>query len=335
MRILATVSDRPSEKDPLHAITPILRSKGVRLDPIDFHNLMNQVFHDAEADVYDEVHADMWTSLPRQFELVVSDALKAVDIDRSGLSLLDVGCGTGLSTELLLQTPLGHRVERITLLDTSESMLAKAGERAARWGRPTELSRSPLRDLTEAFDVIVICSVLHHVPDIAGFLRELPRKQRPGGLFLHLQDPNGSRDISIARRREKELARATRRRATDHIKRLTPRRILNRLRGVSKPRRAYIERVNEILMSKGAIARSLTAEEVWRITDLHVYSGKGVSLEDISGALPEYRLIAARSYSYFGRLESALPTTFRVRERELSDAGDLNGRELAAAWLRT
>jgi ubiquinone/menaquinone biosynthesis C-methylase UbiE len=116
---------------------------------------------------YDAVNALLW--LPRG-----SRALRAAFVDalavRPGERALDVGCGTGQVTARLLAAGA-----RVTALDQSSSMLARARRRApgARYiesdvagldalGDPSagEDSSAP----TNSFDVITIAFLLHELP---------------------------------------------------------------------------------------------------------------------------------------------------------------------------
>src|SRR5690606_38168246 len=109
---------------------------------------------------------------------------------REQLSLLDIGCGTGLSSQLLLASELGKSINQITLADTSAEMLEQATQKARSWGKPFKVALGEISQLNETFDVIMISSVLHHIPDIKGFMKEVDRLLNPGGILIHMQDPN-------------------------------------------------------------------------------------------------------------------------------------------------
>src|SRR5258706_9372315 len=106
------------------SLTPLIRKYGVRCSAPEFYEHVNLHFHAAESLVYDEVHRGMWQSLPRQFELLTKDC---ADVAPKGkLRVLDIGCGTGLSADFFLKTPLGSRTSEIHLLDTTKEMLGVA-----------------------------------------------------------------------------------------------------------------------------------------------------------------------------------------------------------------
>jgi len=72
-------------------------------------------------------------------------------------------------------------------------MLGRCGERESIRRVSHRLIRGTLDALPSkpAYDLILACSVLHHIPALPEFLAQLARLQSDRGAFLHLQDPNG------------------------------------------------------------------------------------------------------------------------------------------------
>ncbi len=95
-----------------------------------------------------------------------------------GLSLLDVGCGTGTSDQVL-----APRVRKLHGVDVSEEMLVKAQQNVPdaefSWYDGEKL---PFDD--ETFDVVVAMRVLHHVPasDRCKVVSEMIRVSRREGV---------------------------------------------------------------------------------------------------------------------------------------------------------
>ena len=86
-------------------IQAVLDRNGNRCSPEEFRQIVNVVFHRYESSQYDELHRSMWESLPVVFDLLAAAGIPDL---KSHAQLLDVGCGTGLSTTLLLNTPSAH-----------------------------------------------------------------------------------------------------------------------------------------------------------------------------------------------------------------------------------
>src|SRR5262249_7732427 len=153
---------------------------------------INVVFHQFESAVYDDIHRAMWLSLPREVILLAKTAVSSLSDGARRLRLLDVGCGTGLSSSLIMCSPLAARIPPIRLLDTSAAMLSRASVAARRWNVATTLVEGTVNSLPEntSYDVVICSSVLHHIPDVETFLADVASRQRQHGLFLHWQDPH-------------------------------------------------------------------------------------------------------------------------------------------------
>ncbi len=322
----------------LESILPVMDKYGVRCAPQEFQRVVNLVFHESESSVYDSVHRDMWSSLPQQFGLLASDYIASGEDVGNDLAILDVGCGTGLASELLLNTKLGERIRQIDLLDTSPEMLEKADQRSRAWKIKTTTKHGAINSIAMQrgrYDLIITCSVLHHIPDLSEFLQGVRHLQAPGGIFMHFQDPNGDYlHDDLLQTRIKELKDYERPLIPKRLSRLTPRNVIRRIRRTFSNGRSndYISHVNQQLIQSGLTRQPMAAPDIWAITDIHIYDGEGISVETLSRLLPDYRLISARSYSFFGKMLSELPAGFRQREQQLIEAKVPNGLEIAGLW---
>jgi ubiquinone/menaquinone biosynthesis C-methylase UbiE len=101
--------------------------------------------------------------------------------DLRGLSVADIGCGTGRHA-LALAAAGAH----VTAVDFSEGMLAKArakpGAAAVRFVQHDLEVPLPLE--SAAFDRVMCGLVIDHIANLEGLFREMGRICRPGGFIL-------------------------------------------------------------------------------------------------------------------------------------------------------
>lgn len=307
---------------------------GASCRPEEFHAAVNVTFHNFEAEVYDREHSDMWESLPREFDRLANDCAPVAE-SHDELNLLDIGCGTGLATDCLLKSGLAAKIRSIELLDTSRSMLKQAGKRAAGWNRPFAMNEGLIDDLPtgEKYSLIVTCSVLHHVPNLETFLRSVRRLQAKGGIYIHLQDPNGDH-LSDPELLQRLAQMNSKRRLPEFMRRLLPGKVLRRIyRGlIQKQDCAYCVKTNQELLNRRLIATPLSIAEIYSITDIHVSDGTGISIRQMKRWLPDYELISVRSYAYWGTLWSKLPPRMKKMEEQLADNKTSNGMHVGAVW---
>lgn len=322
------------------SLLPLIQKTGSTLTPEKFQERINIVFHDFEAKHYDAMHTDMWGSLQEQINLLVADLFTHKSIENKALSLLDIGCGTGLSTQILLNSPLGTYLKQLTLLDTSPNMLKYAEEKAKTWGKQYKTVNAYLGDIDEKFDVIIISSVLHHIPNLEAFLKQVDNALNSGGILIHIQDPNGDyiNSADYLQRKsdyEKQLAIAPKStRVTDFI----PKPLLKSIKRLLN-RKDYIDLINDQLLAEKSIKRRMTADEIWSVTDIHVETkqdtvNKGISLKFLQSQLQNFELIKMRSYGFFGFLKSDLMESYQEKEARFIAENQVDGRNISCIWMK-
>lgn len=142
----------------------------------------NIAVHDRIAASYEKRHDEIFN--PREqarLGSLLADAKAAIETGRAPLRALDLGCGSGNLSGHLLR--LGFEV---TAADVSQSFLDLVARRHS--GAPLLTHRLNGRDLAgladDAFDLIAIYSVLHHIPDYLGALAEAARVCALGGVIV-------------------------------------------------------------------------------------------------------------------------------------------------------
>lgn len=131
--------------------------------------------HDRVASTYAAKHGEIYNSMEQaRLREALGRAMSAVR--SGGVRALDFGCGSGNLTEHL--QALGADV---VAADVSEGFLRQMAARGVTTARLNG------RDLSEfpdgSFDLVATYSVLHHVPDYLGAVREMARVLKPGGVL--------------------------------------------------------------------------------------------------------------------------------------------------------
>jgi len=100
-----------------------------------------------------------------------------------GGSVLEVGCGRGVGTELILDL---FGAGRVDAFDLDPSMVELARQRLAGRGQRVRLWAGDITAIDAAagsYDAVFDFGIIHHVPDWEAALREVFRVLRPGGRF--------------------------------------------------------------------------------------------------------------------------------------------------------
>ncbi len=114
------------------------------------------------ADTYDEKR---FRSLKGRLTDQLEKARVLRALERANVSgpILDIPCGTGRMTELLLARGL-----EVTAADISEAMMRHAKAKTAQYGSKVRFVKADIEDLSqfpdEAFELILTLRLLHHIP---------------------------------------------------------------------------------------------------------------------------------------------------------------------------
>lgn len=125
-------------------------------------------------DIIYETELDHWWYRGRR--KIVIDILSQVRANRSGLKILDVGCGMGA-----LMREMGSFGE-VSGIDASPDAIAFCRDRGLENVVQGDAAQLPYEEGT--FDVVVILDVLEHIKDDSRGAREVARVLKPGGLAI-------------------------------------------------------------------------------------------------------------------------------------------------------
>jgi ubiquinone/menaquinone biosynthesis C-methylase UbiE len=148
---------------------------------IERHNRLSGEYNKRHEEIFNEVEqARLREKLDFARGLIRTDTKKKM--------ALDYGCGTGNLTEQFVKAGF-----ETTAADVSEKFLEKIENKFFNNVKTLKLNGRDLSGISDgAFDIAAVYSVLHHVPDYLGIVRELCRVLKPGGvLFLdHEENPS-------------------------------------------------------------------------------------------------------------------------------------------------
>jgi ubiquinone/menaquinone biosynthesis C-methylase UbiE len=105
-------------------------------------------------------------------------------IDLTGKTIMDIGCGSGYSTKLILEKLHPSRIEAFDLMPEQIELARK--RRLAADFRVGDATRIEAREVS--VDVVFVFGILHHIPEWKRALEEMSRVVKPEGLLL-LEEP--------------------------------------------------------------------------------------------------------------------------------------------------
>ncbi len=113
--------------------------------------------------------------------------VEMVDVE-SGQRIVDLACGTGAVTELIVERMRGARDSVIIGIDHSASALKQAMENLKDVrDSAVQFVQSRVELVSEALkesaDTIIFCNAIHYIPDKDALLKEISKSLKPGGKF--------------------------------------------------------------------------------------------------------------------------------------------------------
>jgi 2-polyprenyl-3-methyl-5-hydroxy-6-metoxy-1,4-benzoquinol methylase len=322
-----------------------MRQCGVRTSPLEFITEVSNAYHEIVAPHYDVLHREIVarvTPLIQEF----GSSISAWFAGRS-LRVLDVGCGTGFASEALLQNR-ELSVSYLVCSDISPHMLDVC--RAKLNGRShVRFVQGDIEFLSREFppfDVIVTCSVIHHLPVLSSFFAHLKNLLVPGGAYMMLHEPSRRfYENPECLHLLQEYQSYTRLRAK--LRYFNPLRYLRKaIRLFTRPSGLCLEsKTSELLVERKLISRPLTKGQVRQLVDIHVppihsdrfhIGSQGFDLGRLAGQyLPGFSLTKFRSYGFLGtEFEDVAAKRWQARARRLARLYPDDGAQFGALWRR-
>lgn len=141
---------------------------------------LNIAVHDRIARRYERLHDEIFNEIEQaRIVTTLERARDLITTNTRPLKGLDFGCGSGNLTRRMI-----HLGVEVTAADVSKGFLELVRSRYPTV-RTLVMNGRDLSGLPDnSFDLVGAYSVLHHVPDYLGAVRELARVCKPGGVVL-------------------------------------------------------------------------------------------------------------------------------------------------------
>ena len=223
------------------------------------------------------------------FRRVNSTLVEQAHLER-GWTVVDVACGSGAVSELILERIRGAREAMVIGLDISTTALKDASEKLAGYrdavvefvqARAEEMSKT----IRRAADAVVFCNGIHYIEDKRRLLKEVYQTLRPGGVFaFNTSFFEGALPPETQKFYRRWMMKALRKLKEDHGLRPTRDKVQSRQHLTAEEYRELLEAEGFKVKSEELVLTPIT-EEGW--ADISRFS------DFISGALPGIELATA------------------------------------------
>jgi ubiquinone/menaquinone biosynthesis C-methylase UbiE len=260
---------------------------------------MNQIYHEEEAELFDERHPDVMAA--RQNWKHVFDKY----FDKGSVrKILDVCTGTGFVPSIISEytsNPIICSDLTIKMLDVARVRLSLISEKQCEY-IVCDAEKLPLGDNT--IDIVTIDAALHHLPTYGSFLNEASRVLSTNGLLFIMHEPNRLFHNSRMIMKLNKFVNLYLRLRKKAIEIMEPKRII--ARAENQP--TLHERVNRRLVDEKVVPQRLSKHEIQALVDIHspTASGtpktKGFTLSEIM-QYGKFRLLEFQTYNFLGKID--------------------------------
>jgi len=276
---------------------------------------VNELYHDIEGSEYENKHPNIfidevmnWQRMGKQF----------ISKESKKISILDIGTGTGFvplnigmflkKNDLFICSDISKNMLKISkknILDTKFKCDFKY----------LKLDGKELNLKSNSLDYITLNSVLHHIPNLSTFFKEIDRLLKVDGLLIIGHEPNKAfylhkflwnnyRFIYFLIQPKQLIVL-----------------IVKKLKLIKIARKIYhqkfsthdkiIKDVNKHLLREGIIKNLLTSGQICEIVDIHsptaggYHKGKGIDISEIlRDYLPNFRVVYLETYNHLSKVSS-------------------------------
>ncbi|MGB2879166.1 MAG: class I SAM-dependent methyltransferase [Candidatus Omnitrophota bacterium] len=285
---------------------------------IEFVLKVNEIYHDIEESEYEEKHPEIFQNEPSRWQKI-GTAFIANNPEK--ICLLDIGSGTGF-----VPIQIGNFLKKGDLFvcsDISANILnaCKANisdEKFKCHFKYLKLDGKKIDLESNTFDYITLNSVLHHIPDLPIFFKEINKLLKTNGRLIIGHEPNklfythkflwnNYRLVSYIFDRKQFTAAILRKLKLHKI----AGRIYKGFNQEVKPRDRVVEDANKRLLREGIIKTPLTADQMCEIVDIHsptaggYHKDRGIDIAEIlRDYLPGFEIEYLETYNHLCKISS-------------------------------
>jgi len=264
---------------------------------------VNELFHDLEGEAYDTVHPEIFQNEVDRWDRVLAAKFPRHE---GPTTLLDIGTGTGFVGDRLL--PHLREGDTLVCADISAQMLQLTVPRLEKVKKglvvkPLKMDGEELALPDNSVDMVMMNSVLHHVPDTTKFLTEITRVLRPNGLLIIGHEPNNRFFQSFLLTQFRVFQQMTPKRMAAMLLK----RIGLYAHVVAAKEHPLLAPINKALFAEGLITEPLTRSDLSALIDVHSPTAGGIRKEE--GFDPftlmdayGYRTVHIETYNHLSKL---------------------------------
>lgn len=278
---------------------------------------VNELYHDLEGDRYHEKHDDIFDGERDRWSEI---GLMLESDQGSSKRYLDIGTGTGF-----VPLTLGRFLKKGDVFicsDISQNILDAASKNITQNSFYCDFEflkvdgNSFLGIADGSVDVVTVNSVLHHLPDLNSFFKEMDRVLKSGGKLIIGHEPNQSffrnpflwkqYEILMLIAHPKQLAY----RALKSIGLIGLVKRMMKNQSIAKPSeyQQIVHKINQALLARQAISQPLSESEISQLIDFQsptaggFDSEKGINIPDIVEHHQGFSIASYETYNHVYRL---------------------------------
>ncbi|HQH73977.1 MAG TPA: class I SAM-dependent methyltransferase [bacterium] len=304
---------------------------------------MNKIYHDMEAQQYENEHPEIFEQLPPLWEEMIQTALDHLSGD--SVRILDFGCGTGFEIRQFLRNCRKLTIDKITCYDLSHGMIKKCQENLKSLDLDIEftLDFNALKKI-QPYNVFLTNSLIHHLPNYVETIDQLTDLLSNDAVWLAGHEPSTRfYQNVVCRQYAQKCAWSMRIRKLFHPRDVTD--FLLAKAGLYNYRfnRGFIYDVAETAYREGLFLNQPSPVVIGRLVDFSVAhsqeeiaAGRGLDFEILQEQFQNHwKMVMLKTYSFMGvYYEKNIHPKYQKIAQELSLRYPNDGNNFSCVWKR-